>query len=335
MAVLRRLLLALVALASLPTFVAAEVPQLVLPEPTFNFGTVPEGAVIEHQFAIVNRGSAPLKIRKIHPACGCTAVVLDTDTLPPGEQTFVKTSFNTTGFRGYKVKTVRLYSNDPQQTSAVLTLQGTVQPDVEVDPPRIHFGNVQRGSTPSISAAALTAVDSPIVVKSVRTRASEVGLQVEDVTAGDKKGKKFVVTLKDNLPLGIYRSRVVVETTSERNPVVNVPIFAFVEGDWQLEPSNVSIGLVNGPLEKPVDREVVLTYRGSGTPAVVSARSDNPSVIADVSELEEAGKYAIRVRIKEKAEGVVRARVTIITEHPDPEQRELTLPVYAIISRAS
>jgi hypothetical protein len=42
-------------------------PRLVLPEPKFDFGTVPAGQVAEHVFEIRNGGDAVLEIRKVQP----------------------------------------------------------------------------------------------------------------------------------------------------------------------------------------------------------------------------------------------------------------------------
>lgn len=312
----------------------AEMPKLVLSDPIFDFGEVAEGAVIEHSFRISNAGDEALKIRKIHPACGCTAVVLDSDTIAPGEGTVIKASFNTSGFQGYKVKTVRLYTNDPEQTSAVLTIQGTVRPDVEVVPPRLHFGNITRGEPQTLSASVLLDPATSLKITEVVSRSKDLEIGTEDVSENGRVGKKVTVTFTPKSKLGSYRNRVEVKTTSVKNPVVNIPIFAYIEGDVSVEPNSLSFGLLEGPLKKPAEATAVLKFQGGNASEIVSVRSSNPSVEVEHSPLDEAGSHMIKVRIKKNSSGVIRAGVTITTDHSDSEQRNVSLPVYAIISRA-
>ena len=40
-------------------------PRIVAPEPTYQFSPVVDGATVEHDFVIENRGGAPLKISKV------------------------------------------------------------------------------------------------------------------------------------------------------------------------------------------------------------------------------------------------------------------------------
>lgn len=44
-----------------------QAPQVMIPEKNYNFKEVEEGKTIEHSFAILNKGSEPLKIIKVTP----------------------------------------------------------------------------------------------------------------------------------------------------------------------------------------------------------------------------------------------------------------------------
>jgi hypothetical protein len=39
------------------------------------------------------------------------------------------------------------------------------------------------------------------------------------------------------------------------------------------------------------------------------------------------------VRLKQGTSGMVRALITVVTDHPDPTQNKVTLPVYAIVTK--
>ena len=119
--------------------VPIDFPKLDIKKRVFEFGSVMQGTRVEHIFELMNNGAAPLTIDRIQPACGCTAAVPDINPIPPGKVGKINASFDTSGFQGYKVKTVRLFTNDPKQPSAVLTFKGTVKTEIEVDPPRLYF----------------------------------------------------------------------------------------------------------------------------------------------------------------------------------------------------
>jgi hypothetical protein len=74
--------------------------------PTFehDFGSVDQGKTLSHDFLVKNSGKGDLVIREIKPSCGCTAAVLEDPIVKPGSQTYIRVSFNTSGFKGEKSK---------------------------------------------------------------------------------------------------------------------------------------------------------------------------------------------------------------------------------------
>ncbi|MEP0478836.1 MAG: DUF1573 domain-containing protein, partial [Nonlabens sp.] len=52
--------------------VAGDYPEMTFAETEFDFGTVEEGAVVEHEYKFTNTGSAPLIVVNAKGSCGCT-----------------------------------------------------------------------------------------------------------------------------------------------------------------------------------------------------------------------------------------------------------------------
>lgn len=309
--------------------VAAQ-PELVVTESVFNFGAVTQGAKVEHSFEIANLGTAPLVIKGVQPACGCTAAVVGKNTLEPQEKTQVSAIFDTTGFQGYKVKTIRLHTNDPKQSSAVIGFQGTVKMDVELDQPRIYFGTVNKGSLTPREISVRPGEGSSVQILDASSRSEHMDLVVDDIDGG---GKKLRVSLKETVPIGIFKARIVVRTTSERNPVINVPVFARVEGDLKLIPSDVSFGLLEGPLEKAVSHKLRLVNSGKQPIQVVGVKSTNPAIEVTLDKVTPGKVYELTVTVQSGSIGPLRGQIKISTDHADAEQSEITLPVYGIITR--
>ncbi|HQH26615.1 MAG TPA: DUF1573 domain-containing protein [Oligoflexia bacterium] len=306
-------------------------PQLVLEETEFDFGKVKQGTVVAHNFGLINRGNAPLKIGKIHPACGCTAAVVDQDTIEPGARTEIKTSFDTTGFKGRKVKTIRLYTNDPRQSSAVLTIMGTVMADVVVEPELADFAKVPAGKTSALDIIAYTAENSSTKLLDARSHSPDLEVETQDYQERGRTGKKITLRLKDTLPPGQFRGRIALRTTDAKEPVVNIPVHAHVEGAMSLEPPAIIFGALSAPMRDPVVKEAVLRNHSGKPINIEKVESDNPAVQTEFYSLEGGADYTIRVSVQGNSAAIIRARLKIATDYSDKAQRNLVLPVYAII----
>ncbi len=323
-------------------------PHVVLSESAYDFGSVRSGTPVEHRFVLQNTGKGVLKILKMFTSCGCTAAVLDADTVAPGATTVVKATFDTTGFQGPKMKMVRLYTNDPKQASFTLTLQGSVQPDVQVSAMRIRFGDVIRGQTPQQAITATVDPASPVKIVDVVSRSPFLAIKASDVTLNGRLGKQVLVSLRPDAPVGVFRERISLKTSSAENPVINVPVLANVQGDLQLEPSILSFGVLAGPLRNPLYRDVQIRSRTGKAVRLAEVQSDNSSVKAHV--LQDGGKTVIRVTVGADLQGAFRARLTITPElttqeatqeggsntassnSADAEKRQINLPVFGIVS---
>ena len=107
MSCFRRLLLsALLLLLLLPGPVLAEGPQIAVDENEINFELVTQGSKVEKVFTFKNVGDANLNIERVKSSCGCTAALLSSRELAPGESGEVRATFDSTRFQGLDVKTI-------------------------------------------------------------------------------------------------------------------------------------------------------------------------------------------------------------------------------------
>lgn len=99
---------------------------LFLPENQFNFGQVKEGTTVSHTFELVNKGSDILEIKDVKTSCGCTAALVSSSTLKPGEKGTLKVDLDTKGRQGKMSRTVSIVSNDSKQSTKVITIYAEV-----------------------------------------------------------------------------------------------------------------------------------------------------------------------------------------------------------------
>lgn len=92
---------------------------LQLKESSFDFGKIPQGRPVTHNFEVVNRGKTPLMIENVEAACGCTTPEWKQEPIAPGASSLIKVGFNaategrfqkniTVHFGGDKVKSITI-----------------------------------------------------------------------------------------------------------------------------------------------------------------------------------------------------------------------------------
>jgi hypothetical protein len=89
-----------------------------------NFGTVKTGTSVKYAFEVKNTGKSELVIRRTSASCGCTATHPAKTNLQPGESTTIEANFNTSGRSGRQIKTITVITNDPDNASVVLMIEG-------------------------------------------------------------------------------------------------------------------------------------------------------------------------------------------------------------------
>jgi len=254
-------------------------PRLLVDSAVYNFGTVHQGDKVSTTFKLKNAGNADLLIQRVVAACGCTTTSPGKEKLLPGEVTEITVTFDTAGFSGEKLKTVRVFSNDPDQPSAVLTIQGVVEPDVFVEPTRVLFPEIVRGEAVNGAAQEFTIkVRSGASAKLGIPQASSGNITVTELAGGSDTNKRIQVILNPELPPGEFRERVVIPLSRGSTSAINVPVVATVRGTLELRPISLSFGVLEGqvPLQKTAKLENLTT----SPVAIESISSDNNAVTA-------------------------------------------------------
>lgn len=214
------LLLMFVAAGSL----SAAGPGILLEKPVFIFGQVAEGAKVDHTFRFKNSGDAPLVIEKVRSSCGCTAALLTTDVVQPGEYGEVKTTFNSSGFSGPVVKTVYLYSNDPLQKMVRFQLQGTVQKEVLLHPARLRFPSLAAG-TPNRATVTLTNKgQQPLFLSELKTTSSEMTGTLSATRLEPEESAQLDITVTPKAGKPGFAGYVTLRTSSPRSPLLRIPV---------------------------------------------------------------------------------------------------------------
>ena len=100
-------------------------PEFNFASETYDFGTVPEGQVVEHTFTFTNTGEAPLIIQSASASCGCTVPSYSKDPVPVGGAGEIAVRFDSKGKKGNQAPTITVTANTYPKVMK-LRLKGSV-----------------------------------------------------------------------------------------------------------------------------------------------------------------------------------------------------------------
>lgn len=106
---------------------AAKSPHIFFAKKSFNFGEIFHAEKVTHRYEFVNNGHSDLEIKNARASCGCTTPSYPFLPITPGEKGFIGVTYNSVGKQGFQRATIRVTTNDPQQTEVVLKLTGRVK----------------------------------------------------------------------------------------------------------------------------------------------------------------------------------------------------------------
>jgi hypothetical protein len=99
-------------------------------EPTYDFGTIPEGPLAKHIFVFKNVGKESLIIHHVSPSCGCTIADWSTQPILPGKNGTIHVQMITQGRVGAFSKSFYIGSNAISEGGRyVLHIKGIIVPD--------------------------------------------------------------------------------------------------------------------------------------------------------------------------------------------------------------
>ncbi|MEQ8520093.1 MAG: DUF1573 domain-containing protein [Cytophagales bacterium] len=103
------------------------VPVLAFAEEAYDFGDINQGDKVTHVFKFKNEGSVPLLISNVQTTCGCTVPEWPKTPIPPGAESEIKATFNSSGKMGQQNKVITIHSNASEPVSRVM-LKSNVLP---------------------------------------------------------------------------------------------------------------------------------------------------------------------------------------------------------------
>lgn len=209
-----------------------------------DFGSVPHGAQMFHQFKVTNIYAVPMEITGVTSGCGCVTATPAKRILEPRETTTIDINMDGKRFTGPKAVTVSVTVGPNFISRAQLKVSATVRQDVVFNPGFVDFKAVNKGQpvvqTIDVEYAGaldwrvtevVVAKDQPFEasIKDLYRRPGQVGYQLR-------------VVLKGDAPVGALKESIYLKTNDPASPTVPVVVEANVLSPLMVSPSLLSLG---------------------------------------------------------------------------------------------
>jgi hypothetical protein len=319
---LKTAILALCAVLLVATTLLAQAgkPKAVPVEPIKDFGVVPKGDKVVHDFTIRNEGDAPLQITEVRAACGCTVVDYD-KTIAPGQAGKVHAEVDTVTFNGPISKGVTVFTNDPEHAQLELTVRAKVEPYISARPGYARFLTVQGEEktgtiaqtlwAPDGSSFDVSKVESPYPFLTVTSREAKPEERVPDAAG---KQWRVELTLSNDAPVGALAEHVRITTTHPKQKQIAIPVSGFVRPMIAVTPAVADFGTVE--LREPLNRTFNVRNFATEPVKITGVEGNVPGLKTEIAPLQEGREYELRVTLSPAmAKGPFDGKLTLRTDN--------------------
>ncbi len=164
--------------------------------------TAPESRrVVTAEYPFRNSGSKPIKIRRVHTNCGCTAAQLSKETYQPGESDLVRVAFHIEGRSGLQDKRIRIHTDDVA-SNVDLQLTVEIMPGLQISPLVLRWSSSDRSAPREARLTLPPGQDA----SHLRIELSAPDLAKHEILDTERPNHKRLVFTPLSPPAGRYRA---------------------------------------------------------------------------------------------------------------------------------
>ncbi len=223
-------------------------------ERSFDFGPVPRGAKVKHDFLLTNRLAEPITILNLRPSCGCTSGKASASIVNPSSSAVIEARMDTRSFLGIKatILYVTLVTAGGREAEVRLGVSSNILADIVLNPGSVDFGTVMKGQSPS-QVLTIDRIGAPAWRFERMVSASRIISAQLVETRRDAKGDvsyTLTVGIKPDAPVGQVRDEIRLLSNDRETPSIPVMVTATIRGELSAAPSILTMGEVNSSAGK-------------------------------------------------------------------------------------
>ena len=306
----------------------------VFPERAYDFGNVARGSQIRHAFLLVNRTNSDIRIADWRTKCGCTAVRVGARLIPPGTQTTVEATINTTNFQGPKASGLTLILDRPNWVEVDLNLTCFIRNDIVMNPGQIDFGGVRRSAKlPSVSLTMTYAGGrSDWDILKMKTQTDRIKAEAKEISrsADGQINWLITATLQPTVPNGYFKDEITLITNDSPAQTIPVSVVANIQTGVSVTPSIINLGRVR-PGQTVANTNVVHVRSAANPFTITKLTSDRPEIEPAESKPGSLSDHIVNLKFKApEAAGPYHTVVKIETDLK--EEPPVQIKVFATVA---
>lgn len=297
----------------------------VFPDRSHDFGTVARGSKLRHSFPVVNNTNQVVRIQSWQTKCGCTEVRVGAKEIPPGAQTFVEATLDTTKFDREKSSGLTLVLDRPTPIPVELGLRCFIESSLTVTPGLVDFGTVARSGTPSVAVTVSYSGGRPgWKIDEMKTISPTVSAQLEEVGRNSVGGPQYRLTARldpKELKEGRFKDEITLVTNDPAMPRIPISVAGRVQSTVSASPSTLDLGT----LKPGQTAERTILVRSSSPFQIQEAKVTQGECTVPPIPAESKALHVLKVTFKAPAEpGSSHTIVELVTSVPNEPPVKVT-----------
>ena len=270
----------------------------VFPERAHDFGNVARGSHIRHTFPIINRTNSEIRIADWRTKCGCTDVKVGARVIPPGTQTTVEATLDTTKFLGYKASGLTLVIDRPAFAEIDLNLTCVIRGDITLAPGELDFGTVRRSENRAAVTLSLTYAGGrpDWEIAEMKTQSARVKATAKELnrTTDGQIHWTITATLEPGPSTGYFKDEVTLVTNDSPPQAIPISVVANVQSAVTVIPSIINFG----PVRPGQSISKVVHVRSASPFSITKIDADRPELQATDQQKGSASDHPVNVTIQ-------------------------------------
>lgn len=260
---------------------AQEWVNSIFPDRNHEFGSVAKGSKLRYSFKVTNVTDKELHISSYQTKCGCTEVKIGATTVPPGTQTTIEATLDTTNFLGPKASGLILTIDRPSAAIVELNMNCFIRTDLTLLPGQIEFGTLKRTDSPNQSMTLQYSGErTDFKITGSQHHSPRLKVKItEENRANNTVSYKIAAEMLPSAVLGFYKDQITLKTNDASSPEIPIFVTAQVQGLLTASPSVMNLGQV--AKGATVQKTVIL--KADKPFAVKEAKSTKGTVTVDPS----------------------------------------------------
>lgn len=190
-----------------------------------SLGSIHRGEIIERTLRVLNKGTDTLEVSSVTASCGCTAAMISSPRLAPGQGGTLNITFNSKNFTGDIRKTVTLHSNCDDNPNQVIEFTATVVDEVVFSPPQFWFKDAEVGKTSHSTVRLRNNSDQPLILKGARLTYADFSLTLPAHPLKPGEEVELVMTFTPEKAIPFIAEGVFITTSNPNRNELYIPVY--------------------------------------------------------------------------------------------------------------